>query len=121
MQETLEKLIELILSLSPEVWEIMMRQAYVEILYNIFWTAIHASIMIASIRSIKKISNDYKDDKYVLDEDFVSAILLILLYCAAVIAFIGIGINVGDSIGIAINPEYKAIELLLDFAKPNMP
>ena len=85
--------------------------------HAIFWFAILAIIMIASINAIKRVTKNYKDEEYILDDDVVSVFVLILLYVTVVVTFIGTAVNIGDSIGIALNPDYKAIELLLDLAK----
>lgn len=111
-EEVLSKLVEFVESASPVIWETARRQVIVDLVQCIVWMAVCAAIAYICIKWSKHFWRKHQEDKYEAYD--MPAIFLAL--GAAIAFFVGIGL-LSHVIGVAVNPNYYAIRLLLGYVQ----
>lgn len=112
MEEILNKLINIVMETAPELWEIAYNQVHVKLYQYIFVSAVCIVPVVLFFVFLKRLKKD-KYDSYensTLVPVIISGIiggmsLLVLLY------------NIVITIGMIVNPDYYAINVLLNMMK----
>lgn len=119
MDATLEKLIQAIQNLAPQVWAIYIRQMYINGIVDVFWgiIGIIASILLVvwakklwKMRAEKKKKSEYADTG--VEEVFTG----VFLCSAALFGSIAISVLM-TGIQYILNPQYYAIQTFLSLVK----
>lgn len=110
MEESIKELIEFIKSIDPDVWEILLRQVYVQIFQGVFWAIATGSGSVASWKFAKKFYIKYKEEGTYSTWDLGVGIGYLL---SAVFGLISLAL-LSSSISMLINPEFYAIKLVLE-------
>ncbi len=104
--ELLHELIKLVEQAAPQLWEIAIKQVYVEVIKNMMILLFLVILNIFLITVYKKILN------YKLDVELKALVIL------GVVVLCGFSIfNLYAIIARLINPQFYAIELLLSYVK----
>ena len=118
MDTLISELIALVQQTAPELWRIAMRQVMTKVISDAVLLVVFALIVIGGLITIKKVrawrrSDDF--DKY--DEGDASEIILSIAIVGAISATIGFLVTAFILIGYVVNPEYYAIQVLLDLVQ----
>ena len=107
----LGKLIELVENTAPHLWAIVVKQVYVRAAQHAFFLVVGAIGLVASsrgmIRALKKKvdrSMDVEMERILWGMAFLFAVCLVVATTPTII-------------GLLVNPEYYAIELLINYIK----
>ena len=111
-EEVLSKLVEFIGSASPVIWETARRQVVVDLVQCIVWMVLFAAVAYACVKWSKYFWRKHQEDKYGCHEVSVG-----FLIGGAVFAVIIVAVLLTHIIGVAINPNYYAIRLLLGYVQ----
>ena len=106
MEDIAIEIIEMVKSLSPEVWRIFVRQAYVSGISNIAWGFLLGVLTILDVKAVKFFLKKTEEDRDYEIGVFVGAITGASLLIMSLVCF-------SDGATILINPDYEAIQLLL--------
>ena len=106
MEDIAIEIIEMVKSLSPEVWRIFVRQAYVSGISNIAWGFLLGVLTILDVKAVKFFLKKTEEDRDYEIGVFVGAITGVSLLIMSLVCF-------SDGITMLANPEYRALELLL--------
>ena len=111
-EEVLSKLVEFIGSASPVIWETARRQVVVDLVQSIVWMVLCAIATYVCVKWSKYFWRKHQEDKYGCHEVSVG-----FLIGGAVFAALIATVLLTHIIGVAINPNYYAIRLLLGYAQ----
>ena len=112
-EEVLSKLVEFIESASPVIWETARRQVVVDLVQSVVWLVICAVIAYFSCTKwIPHLWRKHKEHKF--DGYDIAAVLLTIGAVIAALAAVGLLTHV---VGVAVNPNYYAIRLLLGYVQ----
>ena len=119
MDELIHELIALVQQTAPELWRIATRQVVARTVQCSVGLFIGLLILWLCYVGYKKL-RDYKNsDKYnQFDDDMGVAMGFFIIGLVALFGAIYIACAINNLIGLLINPEYYAIEELLDLVKP---
>ena len=110
-EELLQKLIDLVTNVAPQLWEIGVRQALIE-----GGKSILISIVCLVFLSVcVKIGTDVLKDKESIDDE--TGFLALALFAVALLCLLIGGSEFIDGISYLLNPQYYAIEILLNLVK----
>jgi len=106
MEDIAIEIIEMVKSLSPEVWRIFVRQAYVSGISNIAWGFLLGILTVLDVKAMKFFREEIEED-----ENYIPVVILggIIGLFLLVLTFVCLT----DGITMVANPDYRAIELLL--------
>jgi hypothetical protein len=108
MDELLRDLLEMLKTVSPEVWQILIRQVYVEALQNLLWVIVSVVMSWVSYRlMLPRLKDEYPDDY--LDWNFPEHLYPWTFGLGILVAFI----NFVMGISYVLNPEFYALRYLL--------
>jgi len=111
-EEVLSKLVEFVESASPIIWETARRQVAVNLVQSTVWMILCAVVAYACIRWSKHFGRKYQENKR--GDDDIPALALGLGAAAAIVAVVSLLTYIA---GMAVNPNYYAIRLLLGCAQ----
>lgn len=111
LQDVLTQLVLFVEEAAPAVWAIAMKQVMVRTIKRIVWTILSA-IAVPFLWKLAKHQRELHDDEF----DLYDAGYVLSLIAMAVCIILGIA-NGLAIIGYLLNPEYYAIELLLQYAQ----
>src|SRR3972149_1229769 len=110
-EELLQKLIDLVTNVAPQLWEIGVRQALVEGGKSILISVICLLVLFVCT----KMGMDVLADKEYVDDE--TGVLALVLFAVALLCLIIGGSEFFQGISYLLNPQYYAIEILLDLVK----
>ena len=111
-EEVLSKLVEFIESASPVIWETARRQVVVDLVQSIVWMVLCAIATYVCVKWSKYFWRKHQEDKYGYHEVSVG-----FLIGGAAIAALIVAVSLTHIIGVAINPNYYTIRLLLGYVQ----
>ena len=120
IDQALQKLIDAISKVAPEVWATLMRQTQIQAIQNIVWIVI---LIVAFFIALKAVKIGYKirADEYAREKENhydhpdldKYAYHLIFGYLAMITFVVVSAMLINNTIGLLINPQFYAIEFLL--------
>jgi hypothetical protein len=111
MEELIAKLVELVESASPELWEIAQRQVLANIVTKVIWAVVPLIIFVVLLFLARICWRQSKEDKYNEDEWISGAIVLVVVSIGFMVFALT---KINYIISAMINPKYYAIKALLD-------
>lgn len=117
MEILLQELIEMIKSTAPEVWRIGMKQVEVSLAHSILGIVITLAVVIILFRFASTLVKNQGGLIKWFESDNSSAVAPLLLFALAMLFTVIVIVNVYEILQYLINPEYAAIEFLIDLAK----
>lgn len=111
-EELIKRLIEFLETASPFVWQVVNKQVLVLTIQSIFWCIVTAVIAFVCAIWAKKEYAKHKEEPQDMHEIYVvflsigAAFALIVAFCLA-----------SEVVGYLINPDYRAIKIMLDLIK----
>lgn len=112
LQQGIQKAAETLGVAAPELWEILIRQQYVEFIVDMLWTTISMGIVYAGWRLL--IKNWQKINTH---DDMTGIMVSVPLSIATVGVFV-CWLMAVSQVGQVINPEYYAIKDIAEFINP---
>jgi len=111
-KDLLEELIDVVQQTAPELWRIANRQVYGDIARNCLWIIVCIIVIYVGIRLLKH-GYKLKEDDYSCDWEYAVMCGWIMLGVSPIVL-----VSLLDSvIGKLINPEYYAIQVLMNLIK----
>lgn len=102
MEETLLQLVELLKDASPVVWQILIKQVYVDAIANLLWAT---TLIFAAFRMYKPAAKKWGEE-----EDNPESLILWLF--SGICALAGM-VCLTDAVTHFLNPEFYAIQYIL--------
>ena len=106
----MEELIELLKNIAPQVWEILIRQVYVDAFSYMAWSVVLAIASILLGKHAKYFFKKYQSGNEWNDYDFPAILLAIVAVVSTIIAVMLLFISIKE----IINPEFYAIQYLIN-------
>lgn len=111
MDTMLQELITYLKEVSPAVWETLMRQVYMNAIIAIIWGVAGLVLFVACLMLVRKA---YKKVQEAPRWDAVGSEMIIMFgSVGAGIGIVGFLICITSAIPMLLNPQYYAIELIL--------
>lgn len=104
--ELLQELIKLVEQAAPQLWQIAIRQVYVEVIKNMLIFLFLVTLIILLIKVYKKV------ESYKLDLELKAVVIFVVVVLCGFLIF-----NLYAIIARLINPQFYAIELLLSYVR----
>ena len=113
MEELINELIALVKNTAPELWRIAKRQVTYQVAISAIWFVISLVITVGGFRLVAKGNKALEEDSYT-DDHILPYTIAGVLFTIAIIAF---PISMDMLLSRLINPEYYAIQVLMDLVK----
>ena len=114
-RDLLEELISLVETAAPKLWEIAIRQVYVEAIRNAVWVVFAAIFVVVCWRLLKYFSKHQGQDLF--DGWEIDKLEPALSVFGLTISLLILVYNTNELISKLINPAYYAIEILISYVR----
>lgn len=113
---------ESIVDIAPDLWRIMIRQQYANVVRDFIWVIILAItvICVGKYVSQKFKEHDSNRKNYRCEWDVGEAILTVFGVAAIIVSLIVMCVSLTEGISILINPEYYAIKEMINLVIPQV-
>jgi hypothetical protein len=118
MENLLQQLIDLVKSAAPALWEIALRQVQVRVVIDIIWLIGMLAAAVGLAIALRGGFRKYQSQEHNIYSDDFGLWMLLIFEGVAELVLLGITISlITEIISYSMNPNYYAIQVLLNAAK----